>query len=159
MIGIDTFSWSKLLYFRDTGEKDLIIEILKHGNFFITYEVQEELLHRYPNEEDFFRYAAVLPSLGTAYHHYSSLGFDEADISLLEYGEKKDFQIITEDHKMLEEAVTDRNNLIQLGDYFGALYQKGYLTSKELYQFARKLRQMKNITKRKEKELLDLRRK
>ncbi len=156
MIGIDTFSWSKLLLLRDEGWEDLIHEILRKGTFFITHEVRKELEYRFPYEKKIFEYVTILPTLDIEFQNYLIRGYDSADASLLEYASKKGYRIITEDVLMLMDCVVEKQNVIQLADFFGTLLKQGFISSRELYQLIKKLRKMKNITKRKEKELMSL---
>ncbi len=156
MIGIDTFSWYKLLRLCDTGWKDVITEILEAGNFFITYDVRDELEYRFSEEKHYFQKVATLPRLNKSFNDYISRGYDTADASLLEYVEIKGYAVITEDQPMLNEGITKKLDLIQLADFFGSLMLQGVITRRELYHLVKFLRKIKNITKRKAEELLEL---
>lgn len=159
MIGIDTYSWLKILRLRDAGWKEILTEILDEGNFFITYDVKNELNHYFPEEASYFQKVATLPRLNKKFDDYLTSGFDPADSSLLEYMEIKKYSIITEDYPLIDQGITQKGNIIQLADFFGSLATQGVLTHRELYHLVKFLRRMKNITKRKEKELLQLREK
>lgn len=155
MIGIDTYSWHKLFKLRKEGWIDLIDEILEKSAIFITHEVKKELEYWFPGEKNIFKWFTILPIRNVQFSHFILKGFDPADASLLEYALLEGYQIITEDHPMLMEGVTLRQNIIQLADFFGILTKLGFITKKELYQLVKMLRKMKNITKKKESELLN----
>jgi len=158
MIGIDTFSWYKILQLREEGWEEILSEILEESNFFITYDVKEELNYRFPEELTIFHKVATLPRLNKSFNDYLEKGFDPADASLLEYMEIKEYTIVTEDHPFISEGITQKRNVIQLADLFGILTIQGVLTHRELYHLVKFLRRIKNITKEKEKELLQLNR-
>ena len=99
-------------------------------------------------------FITILPTLNKYYLIYLKKGFDPADVSLLEYSDK--YLILTEDHPMLLEGITDRRNIIQLADYLGDLYLNDFLTAKEFYHLIRTFRKWRNIKKKKEKQLLAL---
>jgi hypothetical protein len=47
--GVDTYSWSKLFLLLKTNWKELIEELIDNSNFFITPEIEKELIHFYPS--------------------------------------------------------------------------------------------------------------
>lgn len=157
MIGIDTFSWGKLIFLKNKGWDQLIMEIIKKGSFFTTFEVKFEFEHRFPDYLFLLDYVTLYPKIDIDFGYYLSLGFDPADASLLEYNKKENNIIITEDHLMLDESISSGKNVIQLADYFGALFEEGFIKNREFYHLIRFLKKYKNITNKKEKELLDLR--
>ena len=157
MYGIDTFSWGKLIYLKNNNYEGLILEIIKKGNFFITHEVNEEFEYRFANEINLLNYITLYPQIEIDFKKYKWSGFDAADASLLEYNKIEANIIITEDHLMLAESITNRRNIIQLADYFGLLLEKEFLDRREFYHIIKLLRKLRNITERKEKELMDLR--
>lgn len=158
MFGIDTFSWYKLITLYEEPWRPLITEIIKTGDFFITHEVKKELEYRFSNYNDLIELVTIFPRLKIDFHWYDQKGFDPADASLIEYC-KKGYIIITEDQPMLAEGITEKQNIIQLADYFGLLLLLHFLSKKEYFHLIKKLRDMKNITKKKEKNLLNLRKK
>ena len=107
MFGVDTFSCFYLIKLRDNGFADLITRIMDKKVFMITHDVKIELNHRFPNEDHFFRNVTILPRLNKSFDRFVKQGFDEADASLLEYGETSDYIIITEDQPMLIENIID----------------------------------------------------
>lgn len=157
MLGIDTFSWGKLLLLKSNQYEPLILEIIKKGNIFITQEVKIEYEYRFPNELSLLKYITLFPKIEIDFKSYQLKGFDPADASLLEYSKNEANIIITEDQLMLNESISNKRNIIQLADYFGSLYETDFLVKREFYHIIKKLRNLRNITKKKEKELLDLR--
>lgn len=157
MIGIDTFSWYKLLRLQNEGWKPLISDVVKKSDFFITHEVKIELEHRFPEDNDLFEWVTTLPKLEFDKQDYKKKGFDAADASLLEYNRIKGFTIITEDFSMIDEGISGQMKIIQLADFFGLLVRSNFIDKSEFYHLIKKLRKMRNITKRKEKWLMDLR--
>jgi len=142
---------------RAEGWKDLIDEILEKSNIFITHEVKKELEYRFPEEKEIIDLLTILPARNVDFKSLLSKGFDPADASLLEYMLIDGYRIITEDHPMLMEGVTSKRNILQLADFFGILMKLGFISRRELYHLVKRMRKMKNITKKKELELLNLR--
>jgi len=157
MIGIDTYSWYKLIHLYQDGWQNLITRILSTGNLFITHEVKKELVFRFSENSHLFDMVTLLPAIQFDYRLYEKLGFDQADASLLEYSKREGHIIITEDQLMIAEATSLKENIIQLVNYFGRLFRSGSISSKELYHIVRRLREMRNITEKKEKYMLNLR--
>ncbi|OLS22117.1 MAG: hypothetical protein HeimC3_32590 [Candidatus Heimdallarchaeota archaeon LC_3] len=156
MFGIDTFSWYKIIHLHSNGWNVLLEEILNITSIFITYEVQKELNYRFPGHEEIFTLVTILPKLDEQFKTFTLKDFDEADASLLSFSHKEGFIIITEDHPMLNEGITDKKNIIQLADFFAQLYIDNFLTRREFHKLIRSLKKMKNISKRKEKDLIKL---
>ena len=157
MIGVDTFSWGKLILLKKEKWNDLISEIILKSDFFITHEVKKEFEHFFPDEIDLLNFVTVLAKMEIDYNASFIKGFDEADASLLEYSKSGDFMLITEDHLMINENISGGNQIIQLVDFFGILFEQEFISGKELYHLTKRLRKMTNITKKKEKEILNLR--
>jgi len=158
MFGIDTLSWFYLLILRDNSFSELITRIIERKEFIITHDVHKELLHRFPDEEVFFRNVTILPRLNKHFIKFTKQGFDEADASLLEYGEFSGYTIITEDHPMiLENTLNGTLKVLHLADYFGLLLLEGEITPNELYQVIRFFRKWRIISKQKAKRILRLR--
>lgn len=155
MIGIDTFSWTKIfLLFKESWE-DLLSELLSATLFFITHDVEKELLHFHREREPIWRSGAILPKLDRSYSAYVLEGFDEADASLLEYAELSEHIIVTEDAAMLAKNVTSRNNIIQLIDLLRKYYENDLLDPKEYHTLVKWFRERRNITKKKERRLME----
>lgn len=149
MIGIDTYVWNKIIRLQNTEWKELVTNILQEGDFFVTHEVKEEFLHFHPNHSHLLRFVTIVPTLNDRLQYYIELGFDSADASLLEYSELKGYQIMTEDHPMLSLGVFSRKDIFQMSDFFGFLYESGFIASKELYKLTKLLRKWRNITRKK----------
>ncbi len=156
MIGLDIYTWQKLIRLKNEGWKDLIIEILKEGNFFITHEVKKEFYHFFPHETTLLEFVEILPILNQIINEYLQKNFDLADASLLEYSDIKNYRICTEDRPMLMEGVTSKRKIIQLADLFGELYVFNFLSKKELYQLTKTLKKWRNISNKKEKQVKTL---
>ena len=58
---------------------------------------------------------------------------------------------------MINEGISGQMKIIQLADFFGLLLRSNFIDKREFYHLIKKLRKMRNITKRKEKWLMDLR--
>ncbi|MHA2364590.1 MAG: hypothetical protein ACXAC7_11590, partial [Candidatus Hodarchaeales archaeon] len=122
MIGIDTFSWGKLIRLRQIKEWKLLInEIIKKIDWFITTEGKKEFDYWFPSELDIIETGTILPVLDIKYHYYLEQGYDANDASLLEYLDLRNYRIITEDRPMLLEGVTGKRNIIYLVDFFAEL--------------------------------------
>lgn len=154
MIGIDTFSWTKIFLLFDAEWADLLTELISETRFFITTDVEKELRHFHTENESIWRSGAILPRLNRSFSTYRLNGFDDADASLLEYAELPEYTIVTEDTPMLSENVVKRSNLIQLIDLFRKYYENNLLTSKEYRKLIHWFREKRNITKRKAEKLL-----
>jgi hypothetical protein len=156
MIGIDTYSWYKIVHLYSNGWNVLLKEILDISSIFITYEVQKELNYRFPNHQEIFKHVAILPKFEDQFRSFLLKNFDEADASLLSFSHKEGFVIVTEDHPMLNEGITDKKNIIQLADFFTQLFRDGFLERSEFHKLIKLLKKMKNISKKKERILISL---
>lgn len=154
MFGIDTFAWFKLIYLKNNGWEELIKEILDVGAFFITHDVKKEFEHFFPDELDLLNRVDIYKVTDEEKKKFSNEKFDEAEVSLLVFTDKKDYVIITEDHPMLDEGISSKKNIIQLVDYFRILNRGNFLSNREFYHLVKKLRAMKNITQDKEKKMI-----
>ena len=162
MYGIDTYSWYKLIYLKNNGFNELIIELLKVLKIFITHDVKKEYDHFFPEDKNLLYNIDILGVTEEKKVKFLTSGFDEADASLLafvddlKYMEKKkdNVIIITEDHLMLNEGVTKKQNIIQVVDFFRLLERANFVTHREFYKIVGILREMKNITREKEKKML-----
>jgi hypothetical protein len=153
MIGLDTFSWYKFITLYNDEWKILMTDILNNYNIFITHEVKKEFEYRFEKYLHILDLIIILPRKRSS-TEYDRRKFDLADISLLQYAEITDYVIITEDHPMLSQGITQRKNIMQFCDFVAALYKEEFLDLTDYYQIVKKLREMKNITKTKEKELI-----
>ena len=151
MIGIDTFSWGKLIRLQKIKKwKEPKEGIIKEVDWFITIEVKKEFEHFYKDNLDLLDYGTILPVLGIKITNYEKKGYDLNDSSLLEYADEKSYRIITEDRPMLLEGVTEKKNIIFLIDFFSELTEKyEYFTTRELYQLLKLFRKWRNIKEEK----------
>lgn len=153
MIAFDTFSWSKVFEL----EKELGTKLnFKKLPIFLTYELKGELDYFYSDMSDFFKQFPILPTLKTNFSLLKKMGFDEADISLLEYAESKNAIIVTEDHEMLSYGFLKGLSLLQLSDFTIILMREKILDKKEAIKVIKRLRAWKNITKRKFKRIKEI---
>lgn len=151
MIGIDTFSWGKIIRLHKMKSwTNLIDEAMQSVDWFVTVEGKKEFEHFHSEHITFLEYGTILPVLDERYNHYISKGFDPNDASLLEYVDVLNYRIITEDRPMLLEGVTSKRNIICLIDFFSELaYAHKFLTKKEMYHLTKLFRSWKNISKEK----------
>lgn len=154
MLGIDTFTWTKIFWLMDEGWRDAFEELLAQMPFFITEDMIRELKHFHPTSEKKWSNGNILKRRNITFSDYIRMGFDEADASLLEYSELPEYTIITEDRPMLAQNVYKQNNIIQLVDLIKIYYDQGYFTKKEYRFIITWLRKKRNIGKKKEKQLL-----
>lgn len=83
-----------------------------------------------------------------------SLKLGEADASILSLGAKTEHSIIiSEDGGVLEFARSHGFAILQLIDLFSLMEQQNIITKRELYKITRKLRELKNFTKKKQKKV------
>lgn len=156
MIGIDTFSWTKLFRLMDAGWEDILLELLGRVQAFITSDVEKELQHFHSTKKNIWEKISILQRKNRTFDLYIQQNFDEADASLLEYSELEQYTIVTEDGPMLAQNTTNRDNIIHLGDFFRRYYEIDFFTAKELRQLIKWLQKSRNLTKRNEKRLLSI---
>ena len=151
MIGIDTFSWLKIIRLYQSEWQDFVKFFIKKCDLFISVEGKNEFEHRFPDFLYLLNDITILPILDQSYQKYVEKGFDSNDASLLEYAEKKNHRIVTEDRPMLIEGITERRNIIQLIDFFYELYiNYSFITEKDFKKLVKIFRKWRNITKKKE---------
>lgn len=156
MIGLDTYTLKKLISLLNSEWREIIEDILDQISFFITTYGKFEFEYRFPKFVNLLSSIAVLPAIrGEFFYAFIEKGFDENDASLLEYSIQKSYRIITEDHLMLLEGVTTKQNVIQLIDFFKELsIIDSYFSKHEMIKLVKIFRKWKNITKKKEKRIL-----
>lgn len=154
MIGIDTYSWTKIFLLFEDSWNEILTELLHNTQFFITKDVEIELEYFHHSYEDVWKSGAIFPRLNKNFSYYIKLGFDEADCSLLEYSELPEHTIITEDGPMLDLNVYNRNNIIQLADFFALFFRDEYLSKNEFKLLTKWLKDNKNIKDKKFKRLV-----
>lgn len=153
---IDTGTWLKINYLI---EKKVLTHdfIYNYAEIYITHQVEKEV--NYFKPKSFIREKTIIIPVGdkTLYNE-NVIYFGEADASLISYGtsnydKNKDFIIISEDRPLLNFGKIYRFFIIQLIDLFLIFTELSLLSKKELYQLNRALFSLKNISKRKEKEI------
>lgn len=148
---IDTCTWLKLERIQDLFDVKTLHE---HASLAITHEVATELeqyrCQSWKREEN-----AIYP-IGDKdiYEDAISLDFDIADASLLSNCSTSINKcLITEDRALIKFAVMYKFNALQLIDLFRVLCGDARITKNHLFKLNRKLRELRNITTRKEKEI------
>ena len=153
MILIDTCSILKLKMLNEEFD-GLTERILDNSNLSMTHEVIDEILYYYPDFEGNIEKMTILPKLNTKYYKIFLQNFDEADSTLLEYGKKKKFIIITEDRKMIKVSKLMSIALVQLCDFLVKLNEERKIFHpKKMRKIIKYFRKNKNITKRKYKKM------
>ena len=59
MIGIDTYSWYKLITLYESDWKDLVTKFLITYKVFITHEVKVEFMYRFPMYENLIKLITI----------------------------------------------------------------------------------------------------
>ncbi|OLS21364.1 MAG: hypothetical protein HeimC3_36090 [Candidatus Heimdallarchaeota archaeon LC_3] len=157
MIGIDTFSWYKILLLRKENKwRGVMEDLIKGLDCFITVEGKKEFEYRFPNELNLLDYITILPVIESEKYKYFLQFFDPTDASLLEYVDKRNYRIITEDRPMIAEGVTTKRNIVFLIDFFYEMYKtNSFFSTNEIYKLVKLFRKWKNISKKKEKQILE----
>lgn len=150
---LDTYSWTKLLKLEKLGWTKLINNILNNNTILLTHEVKKELQHWYPMRQNMLDRTTLLPIINIDYEEYHKQNFDPADASLIEYNIREQFLVVTEDHPMLALSTVNNLDFIQLADLFYLLNQVNQISNNDFHKLIRILREMKNITLRKQKQL------
>ena len=150
---VDTCSWMKL-------------EELKHLNLFdsqLLYDYSDiTITHAVLEEVRYFGLSGVEVERTTVqpignqriYEEAKALELDEADASLLSRGNPEGEPIlISEDGGLLEFARSYQFMHLQVIDLFAILCKNNLISKKELYRLTRKLRELRNITEKKQKQM------
>ena len=154
---IDTCTWLKL----DLLNEDQVFipnKLYQWADIEITHQILKEIEYydciTFQKEE-----TRIVPIENQhIYNEALELNFDEADASILGSGKKtSEYVLISEDGPLLEYARINNFKAFQLIDLFRILFQKNLIESRELYHLTKYLREMKNITKKKEKSILKYR--
>lgn len=95
----------------------------------------------------------ILPALDINYQLYDRQGFDKADASLIEYAERREAIVVTEDHPMLALGYLENLDFIQTIDFFHILWRRGTITQNQMNKLLRIFRDLRNITKKKERSI------
>ncbi|NMC05815.1 MAG: hypothetical protein GYA24_11415 [Candidatus Lokiarchaeota archaeon] len=123
----------------------------------ITHQVDEELRHFESKSIDRTR-TSILPIKNKKiYDDAIAVGFDSADSSIISHGEPDSptTLLISEDRPLLKYTKMYRFSIMQLVDLFQVFTRGGHISSKELYQLAREMQRLRNITRKKQDEIKD----
>ncbi len=158
MIGVDTYSWRKILLLRDeTKYSEGIMNLIYGVDLFLTRHGLEEFKYRFKKDTEILKHVTILPVLGGIRYKELVQEFDENDASLLEYCLIKGYRIVSEDRPMLMYGYHRRLNISPLIDF---LFETGlkydYFNKNEIYDLIRVFERWKNISKRKRKQLKKL---
>lgn len=157
MIGVDTYSWRKIIRFLNSDWKVAFEDIINQINLFITVEGKKEFEYRFPDHLYLLDKIIILPLLNTNQFSEYFMNFDSNDSSLLEYAKHNSHRLITEDYPMLEQAITDKLNAVQLIDFLFELYiNYNFFTDTEMKRLIRTLREWRNIKKKKAEYYQDI---
>ena len=156
MIGIDTFSIQKLLQLRHSGWDSVIDNLLDQGLFFITSEGEKEFRYWFKNDLFILEKFHKFPILNEKLNEYIKIGFDINDASLLEYSDIMNYRIISEDRPMVARAVSAKNYIIFLIDFFYEIYiRDDFFSQREFYHLVKLFRNWRNIKEKKAKKLIE----
>ena len=155
MIGIDTYSWGKLIKLKSMTNWDSIIdELLTKLDWFVTVEGKKEFQHFYPDQIQILDKGTILPVLNIRLKNFIEEGFDLNDASLLEYAILRNYRIITEDRPLIGEAIYNKVNIVFLIDFFLELTETNkYFSKREFYHLIKLFKKWKNIKKDKARKL------
>jgi hypothetical protein len=151
---IDTGTWLKL----DALGALKLFEprfLYEWSEVIITHQVDEEL-HHFKNKSINRTRTSILPIKDKEiYDDAIAVGFDPADSSIISHGEPDnvDALIISEDRPLLKYTKMYRFSIMQLIDLFQVLAKQGRISSNELYQLAREMQRLRNITRKKQDEI------
>ncbi|MEX2683535.1 MAG: hypothetical protein Q6373_018305 [Candidatus Sigynarchaeota archaeon] len=151
---IDTGTWLKLdvLAAMKLFEARLLYE---WSEVFITHQVDEELRH-FKNKAIVRERTSILPIKNKKiYDDAIAVGFDPADSSIISHGEpdNPDALLISEDRPLLKYAKMYKFFIMQLVDLFQVYTKQGRISTNELYQLAREMQRLRNITRKKQNEI------
>jgi len=153
---IDTSTWLKL---DALGTLKLFNakNLYEWSEVFITHQVDEEL-HHFKNKSIDRTRTSILPIKNkNIYDDAIAVGFDPADSSIISHGEpdNPNTLLISEDRPLLKYTKMYRFYIMQLIDLFQVFTRGGRISSNELYQLARDMQRLRNITKKKQNEIKD----
>ena len=153
---IDTCTWLKLEIL-ESKELFKISVLFSFSSIAITHEIKEELEYFSISGIDFKQLIIYPISDQILYKRALEVGFDEADASLLSNGRitTNDIFLISEDRAIISFGQLYKMNIMQLVDLFRILTTFDYIDKAKFYQLIKYLRNERNITKNKEKKLLN----
>jgi rRNA-processing protein FCF1 len=152
---VDTFSWKKIDILKELSliDMDRAYDSLK---ICITHPVLTEISH-FNLKSCILEKTQILPHQDNKlYRDALILGFDEADASLISCSnDEEEVYIVSEDRPLLTFGRSFGIKMVQLVDFMQVLTTLKVISKNNLYQINRKLREVKNISKRKEKSIKD----
>ncbi|MBN2156212.1 MAG: hypothetical protein JW776_09225 [Candidatus Lokiarchaeota archaeon] len=147
---VDTFSWKKLGILEN--KLKILDSLYNSVNVCITHEILKEINHFQLSSCDIARTQILPTQINRMYQDSTSLGFDEADASLISNLDRtKEFLGVSEDRPLLSLGTRYGAKIIQLIDLCQFLTAQNILTKNDLYTITKELRYLKNISKKKEK--------
>ncbi len=152
---IDTGTWLKLdaLSALQIFEPNVLYE---WAEIFTTHQVDEELRH-FENKSIHRALTSILPVKNKKiYEDAVAVGFDPADSSIISHGaiDDPDVIIVSEDRPLLKYTKMYHFYIMQLVDLFQVLSKQGHIRLNELYQLAREMQRLRNITRKKQNEIM-----
>ncbi len=151
---IDTCSWLKLDVLKEYQAFDPN-NLYEWIEIEITHQILKEL--EYYNCKSFQKEKTKIIPVDTKkiYEQVFKLNFDDADASALSYGKNvPSSKLVSEDGLLLEYARIHGISAIQLIDLLQLLTNMSFINPRELYHLTKLLRELKNITRKKKKEIL-----
>ncbi len=151
---IDTCTWLKL----DVLKADNIFDakqLYDWAEIIVTHHVLKEL--EYYDCKSFQKEMTKIIPIENMdiFQDLIKSDFDDADASILSLGKKSPkISIISEDGALLEYTRVHHFYAIQLIDFFRSLAEMNLIENRQLYHLTQTLRQLKNITKKKERRIL-----
>ncbi|MHA1732674.1 MAG: hypothetical protein ACTSU5_12085 [Promethearchaeota archaeon] len=149
---VDTCTWLKIDKLQSRNKYD-------HRDFYslatlhVTHDVVDELIHYGCNSWKREKTRAIPIGNEAIFREALDLNFDTADASILSNGTKDDnLVIVSEDRALLKFAEMYKFSAVQLIDLF-RLFTPEHFSKRDLYNLTKALRELRNITKKKEKEM------
>ncbi len=153
---LDTCTWLKIELLKTQDLFDISL-LRSFSSIAITHEIRQELEHYSLSAIDIKQIIIYPIGDQTMYKHALEIGFDEADASLLSNGKVSlnDIILVTEDRAVLTFGQLYDMQIIQLSDLLRLLTDSNILDKTNFYHLIKFLRDQRNITKNKEKSLLE----
>nr|MDO8088805.1 hypothetical protein [Candidatus Sigynarchaeum springense] len=147
---VDTFSWKKIDILQESGLVD-IDSVYARVKICITHAVLGEIKHFQLKSCQVEKTEILPPRSNKIYEAALALQFDDADASMLSHGfDDDDTYIISEDRPLLTYGKIFGIKIVQLVDFMQVLTVLNAISKNSLYQVNKKLRELKNISKKKE---------
>lgn len=153
---IDTGTWLKL-DFLSIKKLFLPERIYSLSKVVTTHQVEEEITHYKCESYDKKKTILVPIDDESIYKEAISLEFDDADASIASIGKRnsKSTIIVTEDRPLLDYLELNEITAIQFAELLKIYTKRGEIEGKDFYRLTKKLQELRNITKRKMRDLLN----